>query len=182
MAELQIHPVTTDQLTSLRRLFDGARTTRHCWCMAFCSTPWQFASGWYGGGNRRRFEAMAGSESHPMGRLASRGDEPIGWVACGPRARYLAAIAGRSSLLRDRDRDEDVWLIPCLYVAPGDPPGVLAALVAAAVELAQDAGATAIEAWPTAAGVRQPALAHLGSEALFARHGFRRVTGPTELR
>ena len=61
MSEYEIRQVDTDQLELARRLFSGERATRHCWCTAFCSTTWQFARGWYGGGNRRRFEALAGT-------------------------------------------------------------------------------------------------------------------------
>ena len=120
MAGVLVQPVGPQQLDDLRRLFEGGRTTRHCWCMAFCTKGWQFASGWYGGGNRRRFESMAVSSPAPMGVLASVGETPVGWCACGPRARYTSAIAGRSSLLTDRPRVEDdtVWLVACLLSTP----------------------------------------------------------------
>ena len=51
------------------------------WCMAFCVTRSQFAAGWLNGGNQRRFGAMAAASSTPMGILASRAAEPVGWCA-----------------------------------------------------------------------------------------------------
>ena len=56
-----------------------------------------------------------------MGVVASVSGEPVGWCACGPRSRYVAAGGGRTGLLKDRDRDEDeaVWLLPCLFLGPG---------------------------------------------------------------
>ena len=86
--------------------------------MAFCVTRSQFAAGWFGDGNRHRFEAMAKGNATPMGILASVAGEPVGWCACGPRSRYTVAASGRSKILANRARaeDESVWLLPCLFV------------------------------------------------------------------
>ena len=150
--------------------------------MAFCSTSRQFATGWYGGGNRRRFETLGRTGPDPLGVVATSGGEPAGWCACGPRARYTVALSGRSSLLAERPRadDEDVWLIPCMIVRPGENAvGLAVPLLRGAVELARDAGATAIEAWPLARGVRRAADLHVGRQGMFARLGFSLVEQPT---
>ena len=181
MAQVEVHPVGPDQLDDVKALFEGERATRHCWCTAFCTTSWQFAAGWYGGGNRRRFETMAASSASPMGLLALVDREPAGWCACGPRARYTAAIGGRSSLLAGRPRDEDstVWLVACIFVGSAHRgSGVALPLLRAAVSLARDEGASAIEAWPLGAGVRSPGDEHLGREGVFVRLGFRCVQRP----
>ena len=150
--------------------------------MAFCTGGWPFATGWYGGGNRRRFASMAASGPAPMGVLASVGEESVGWCACGPRGRYTAAIAGRSSLLADRPRAEDdaVWLVACLFVDPGHrAAGIALPLLRAAVTLARDEGATAVEAWPLATGVRRRGEEHVGREGVFARLGFACIERPS---
>jgi hypothetical protein len=177
----QIRPVGPDQLGTLAALFGAYRATRHCWCTAFCTTSWQFATGWYGGGNRRRFEALAAASPVPMGLLALDGDVPAGWCACGPRSRYTAALAGRSRLLADRPReeDDDVWLIACLFVRPErSGTGLVMPLLRGAVAPAGEAGAAAIEAWPLARGVRRPGQDHVGREAVFTRLGFGRLDQP----
>jgi ribosomal protein S18 acetylase RimI-like enzyme len=177
----EIQRVDADHLDLARRFFSVERATRHCWCTAFCSTRGRFAAGWYGGGNRRRFEALARSEPDPMGLLALLDGEPVGWCACGPRSRYLTASAGRASLLAGRPRDEDqhVWLVACIVVRPDHPgPGVVRELVRAAVAHAEESGASAIEAWPLAVGVRRPGDLHVGREGVFARLGFRCVQRP----
>jgi len=79
------------QLDSVQRLFSRAPVTRHCWCMAFCSTRWQFATGWYGGGNQRRFETMAAADPHPMGVWLS--------VTAGPSDGWRAVRAPVTSRL-----------------------------------------------------------------------------------
>jgi len=179
---IDVQAVGVDRLDAVRTLFAAQRATRHCWCMAFCSTGRKFAAGWYGGGNRRRFEAMIGSGTHPMGVLASIAGVPAGWCACGPRSRYVAAIDGRSALLTDLARAEDdcVWLIACLVVAPAHRgTDIVMALLRRAVALAGEQGARAVEAWPLAAGVRDPALSHVGTEPVFARLGFTPLAEPT---
>ena len=182
VGEYAVQQVDADELDLVRRLFGGDRATRHCWCTAFCSTTWQFAAGWYGGGNRRRFEELAGSGQAPMGVLAVTKGEPVGWCACGPRTRYLAAMAGRSGLLAERPRreDQDVWLVACIFVRPDHRgSGVPGHLVRGAVSLARDHGASAVEAWPLAGGVRRPGSLHVGREGAFARLGFRCIQRPT---
>ena len=182
VADVHVRPVGPLQLDDLRRLFESSRATRHCWCMAFCTNGWQFAAGWYGGGNRRRFGSMAASGPAPVGVLASIGEQPVGWCACGPRGRYTAAMAGRSRLLADRPRDEDdtVWLVACLFIDSSHrATGIARPLLNAAVALARDEGATAIEAWPLAAGVQRRGEEHLGREGVFARFGFRCIQRPS---
>ncbi len=117
--EIDIRPVGANNVADLAGLFGIDRSTRHCWCTAFCTNSRQFAAGWFGGGNRRRFAEIAAASRYPMGVLALMDNEPAGWCGCGPRSRYTAAINGRSRLLRTRPRDEDdlVWLIACLFVA-----------------------------------------------------------------
>jgi len=181
LPDVDTWPVGPDDLADLAVLFDSERTTRYCWCMAFCVTRTQFAAGWFGGGNRRRFEAMTTTGTTPMGIVASVADRPVRWCACGPRSCYVAATSPRNPVLtgRDPDEDESVWLLPCLFVRAGHRgQGVSHALVRAAVQLAHDAGASAIEGWPMSGGDRQSADAFLGREEMFADLGFRCVDRP----
>lgn len=118
MVDVQLAVVGPSHLEDVGRLFAGNRTTSRCWCMAFCCTGRQFAVGWYTGGNRRRFEAMAAHG--PMGVLAMVDGEPVGWCACGPRSRFRAAEHGRGGPLAGRPRDDDasVWLLACTFITP----------------------------------------------------------------
>jgi GNAT superfamily N-acetyltransferase len=153
--------------------------------MAFCVTRGQFAVGWLNGGNQRRFKAMATDSPTPMGILASKDYEPVGWCACGPRSRYTTAISGRSKIMASRPRaeDESVWLLPCLFVRVGHRgQGVSHALVRAAVELARREGAIAIEGWPLAGSERRSADAFVGRESVFEDQGFARVDRPSPQR
>ena len=169
-------------MPDLATLFEMQRTTRRCWCMAFCVTRSQFAAGWLNGGNQRRFGAMAAASSAPMGILASQAAEPVGWCACGPRSRYNAATSPRSKIMRNRARDEDeiVWLLPCLFVRAGRRgQGITHALVRAAVELARREGASAIEGWPLAGSEQRSDNAFLGREQVFEDIGFSCIDRPS---
>ena len=181
-ADVDTRPVGPEDVLDLARLFESQRTTRRCWCMAFCVTRSLFTVGWLNGGNQRRFGAMAAASSTPMGILASRAAEPVGWCACGPRSRYVAATSPRSKIMRNRARDEDeiVWLLPCLFVRAGRRgQGVTHALVRAAVELACREGASAIEGWPLAESARRSDDAFVGREQVFEDLGFSCVERPS---
>ena len=149
--------------------------------MSFCVTRSQFAVGWFGGGNRHRFEAMATESAMPMGILAFVADEPVGWCACGPRSRYAVVTSGGSKIMSGRAaaEDESVWLLPCLFVRAGyRGQGVTYALIRAAVGLARRDGAFAIEGWPLASSDRKSGDAFLGSEKVFEDLGFSCVERP----
>ena len=118
----------------------------------------------------------------PLGLLASIAGQPVGWCACGPRSRYAAAEGDASRLLLRLDRNEDdaVWLLPCLFVGAGfRGQGVTQALMRSAVDLARREGAKAIEGWPTTESGPKSADAFLGRERAFAALGFRRVAWPS---
>ena len=128
---------------------------------------------------------MTADAVHPMGILASVSGEPVGWCACGPRSRYRTSVEGRGRLLLDRDRDEDelVWLLPCLFVRHDyRGQGITYALVRAAVELARSKGAAAIEGWPVSRPDTLAAETFVGREKVFEAVGFRRVAQPAPKR
>jgi hypothetical protein len=153
--------------------------------VGFCVTRSQFAAGWLNGGNQRLFGAMAAASSTPMGILASRAAEPVGWCACGPRSRYVAATSPRSKIMRNRARDEDeiVWLLPC-PLRPGRAPRPRGNPRARAcgVELACREGASAIEGWPLAGSERRSDDAFVGREQVFEDLGFNCVERPSRER
>jgi len=179
---ITIQPVT-DRLDDLADLFGTNGTTRGCWCMFFLVTNREFNSGW-GPPNRAAFEEFATAADTPAGLLAYSGGEPVGWCAAGPRSRYARAL--RSTVLKGRsaDEDDDVWLVPCFFVRrDARRSGVTRELLAAAVQLARQHGATAVEGFPLAHGDRHPSgEAYLGVEAVFESCGFTAVARPTARR
>lgn len=119
-----------------------------------------------------------------MGLLASLAAAPVGWGACGPRSRYLGDAPSRHPLLGNRPRSEDetVWLLPCLFVrADHRGQGISHAVVNAAITLAGEHHASALEAWPSSRD-SSSAEGFLGREELFSALGFRCVARPTASR
>jgi GNAT superfamily N-acetyltransferase len=184
VSPIEIRPATPDRLADLANLFGASKTTSGCYCMWFILPAKQCQAGWRDG-NRQAFESMAhelaGTTPEPVGLLAYRGDEAVGWCAAGPRSRYQRAL--RSPILKARDADEDplVWLVPCFFVRrDARKQGVTRALLESAVELARQRGAAAVEGFPLAGDARRSAAeAFLGVEPLFASCGFQAVARPS---
>jgi GNAT superfamily N-acetyltransferase len=177
---LAIEPVTPERLGDVATLFGTSKVTEGCYCMWFVAAAKETSAGW-GGANRQAFEALACSATEPVGLLAYREGEPAGWCAAGPRSRYARAL--RSPLVKGRNPDEDgsVWLVPCFFVRrDARREGVTQSLLQAAVALAREHGAVAVEGFPLAGDSRRSAAeAFLGVEPLFASSGFRVIARPS---
>jgi GNAT superfamily N-acetyltransferase len=177
---IEIRAATADQLDDVAGLFGVSKTTSGCYCMWFVLPAKQIQAGW-AEQNRCAFESMARDAAEPVGLLAYRDGEAVGWCAAGPRTRYARAL--RSPILKERDtaQDADVWLVPCFYIRrDARKQGVTRALLSSAVRLARQHGAEAIEGFPLAGDARRSAAeAFLGVEPLFASCGFEVVARPS---
>jgi GNAT superfamily N-acetyltransferase len=182
--QLTIQPATPDQLDDLAALFGTNKTTTGCYCVWFVAPTAKQCHADWGAGNRQSFEDMARASAEPVGLLAYRDGEAVGWCAAGPRPRYERAL--RTAALKKRDAAEDplVWLVPCFFVRrDARRQGVTRALLEAAAALAQRHGALAIEGFPYAGDARRSASdAYLGVEPLFASCGFQVVSRPSATR
>ena len=181
---IEIKTATPDRLDDVADLFDSNGTTRECWCMFHISSHAEFQAG-YGAGNRTAFEALAATEDAPLGLLAYQDGVPVGWCAAGPRSRYRRVIGPRTQVLAQRDtsEDDDVWLAPCFFTRVGRRrQGVTRELLNAAVELAGEHGAIAVEGFPRKAGVPPSVEDYLGREEVFEFCGFECIASPTPRR
>ena len=178
--DITVRAVDADRLDDLDTLFATTRTTTGCQCMWHIVTAKECQAG-SGEPNRAAFASLTVDSPDPVGLLAYRGDDPVGWCAAGPRSRYARAL--RSTQLKERDPAEDdtVWLVPCFYVRrDARKAGVTMSLLRGAVDLARSRGATAVEGFPLAGdGRRSAADAFLGVEPLFAACGFTAVARPS---
>ncbi|MCU0494750.1 MAG: GNAT family N-acetyltransferase [Chloroflexaceae bacterium] len=106
----------------------------------------------------------------PVGVLAFRHGQPVGWCSIAPRETYT--LLERSTTLQRVDA-LPVWSVVCLFVAPGlRRQGLSVKLLMAAVTYAIAEGATIIEGYPV-----EPDQSYrfMGSPALFIQVGFREV-------
>jgi GNAT superfamily N-acetyltransferase len=181
--EVDIKPLTPALFDDLAEVFAPTPAAQGCWCTWMFSSHKERIAGW-GEGNRARFEEKASTSSTPLGMLAYSDEQPIAWCATGPRSRYTSVISPRATIMRGRDpnEDDDVWFVPCFVTRVGfRRSGVTYALLNAAVELAREHGAKAIEGFPIAGDVRG-ADEYLGREILFQRCGFECIARPSPRR
>jgi len=141
---LAFHPVTPERWGDLEKLFGVRGASGGCWCMWWRLPRAQFNQQ-VGQKNKETLKAMVDS-GEPPGLLAYAGDEPIAWCSVAPREAFPALE--RSRILKRVD-DEPVWSIVCFFVAkPYRRQGVMAAVLAAAVEYARAHGARIVEGYP----------------------------------
>ena len=108
----------------------------------------------------------------PPGLLAFEGALAIGWCQLTPRE----ALPWLDKSWRLKRVDEvPVWSISCFYIRKGyRKRGVSSALITAALEVAKQAGAPALEAYPLDAELT-PSASSTGFVTTFLRAGFKIV-------
>ncbi len=179
-ADLTFQPLTPKLMDDLGTVLKGSWGST-CWCMFPRLTDAQMkALPGDGAVKDRRRAAMtklARRRDHAPGLVAFDGDEPVGWVAFGPRPEFARVDKSRATPPVD---EEPIWIIPCITVlkaARGQ--GIAIGLIKAAASYAFEKGAPAVEAYPRADKKRTGAdNIYFGTEPLFRRAGFETVRGP----
>jgi GNAT superfamily N-acetyltransferase len=164
-----ILPLTPDLWPALEDLFATHWPVCHCWCMY-----WRIGSDYRqrpDRDNRADFHELV-RQGPPPGLLVFTGGLPVGWCQLTPRASL--PWLERNWRLKPVD-DLPVWAISCFYVRKGyRRKGVTAALIGAALAVAREAGAPALEAYPLDASLT-PSASSTGYVSTFLRLGFREV-------
>jgi GNAT superfamily N-acetyltransferase len=134
--------------------------------------------------NRQLFSDLVETEKDPVGLLAYENKVPIAWCSVGPRSRYARAIKTPTFKGRNPDEDDDVWFIPCFYVRKENrKQGVTKQLLESAIVLAEQKGATAIEAFPFVSGKRRSGGGvQVGFEHMFLECNFEIIRTPSTSR
>lgn len=175
---MEVRPVDERSVDDLGELLCTEKTTAGCWCMWFI-VPVKDYHAAHGEGNRASFCELIATSKQPLGLIAYLGERPMGWCAAGPRSRYARAIRTPTYLGRDPEEDDDVWLLPCLFVRKeARGTGISEHLVRAAVGMAREHGASAIEAFPFAHGKRHSKDMQVGFETTFSRCSFGVIRRP----
>src|SRR5688572_16223482 len=164
-----IHPLTPELWPALEDLFGNQGAVNRCWCMY-----WRIGNDY----RKRPREANQAAlcelvkRGPPPGLLAFDGELAVGWCQLTPRA----ALPWLDRTWRlNRVDDLPVWSLSCFYIRKGyRKRGVTSALIAAAVEAARQAGASALEAYPLDGDLTSSA-SDTGYASTFARAGFKVV-------
>jgi GNAT superfamily N-acetyltransferase len=164
---LSVRPLTPDQWPALVDLFGKGGPCSRCWCMywrigdAYCKRPPV--------ANREALREVV-KRGPPPGLLAFDGELAVGWCQLTPRDAL--PWLDRAWRLKRVD-DVPVWSLSCLYVRKGyRKRGVTSALIVAALEVAKQAGAPALEAYPLDANLT-PSTSFTGYASTFERAGFK---------
>jgi GNAT superfamily N-acetyltransferase len=168
---LTVAPLTLQRWPALESLFGPAGASNGCWCMY-----WRMGPRYRDrprADNKDDLRQLAGSE-RPQGLLAFDGDLAVGWCELAPRADLDWLAHGRYFKPVD---DLPVWSLPCFYVRRTHRGrGVMDALIDAAIAVAGQAGAPALESYPVDTDVPgHTTNLFLGVASVFARHGFQVV-------
>jgi GNAT superfamily N-acetyltransferase len=114
-----------------------------------------------------------------LGILACADGRPVGWCNFGPRLSYPRLNRCRTLKCVD---SEQVWSIPCFFVARGfREQGVATALLRHALRALKQRGAKIAEGYPSKPdknGRYVPTFAWTGTHALFRQAGFEVVGNP----
>lgn len=160
--DLEFAVVTLERWGDLARLFEGRGGPSYCWCMVWREMPSDER-----GDNEAKRAALEGrvSAGEPVGILGYRDGEPVAWCSVAPRETFRP-MGGA-----DYEDGDVVWAIVCFFAVRAlRGTGVSRRLLAAACEVAADAGATVIEAYPV--DPESPSYGFMGRVPTFLDAGF----------
>lgn len=132
-------------------------------------------------GRKKRFRAIVRQGPAP-GLIAFHGETPAGWIAIAPRTEYRRLASSR--VLAPVD-DQEVWSVPCFFVArAARGKGLTVALLKAACVYAGSQGARIVEGYPNdPKQARLPAaFVWMGLASSYTAAGFREVARRSALR
>lgn len=181
-SRIKVKPLTSELIQDAEALFATSPETQGCFCTWFIIPVAQYQAGGQEANHGIFCDLIATSEV-PIGLLAYRDEEVVGWCAVGPRSRFARALRVPSFKGRDPAEDDSVWLVPCFYIRKDvRREGVARALLESAVDLGRRAGAPAIEGFPFAQGAKLSRESMVGVESLFASCGFEVTRRPSSTR
>jgi len=175
--KLVVKDLVPELWPALEALFGPRGACGGCWCMYWRLEKGERWEDLKGAPAKRRFKRLVES-GKAQGAIAFMGEEPVGWLAYGPRPEFPRLDRARTLACGDA---AGVWSLPCFYIKAGwRDQGVASALLAHALKSLPKRGARIAEGYPVnlKPGQRLPnAFAWTGTLALFARAGFE-LAGP----
>lgn len=162
---LAVHPVTPARWADFQRLFSAKGSPHYCWC-----TPYRFADA-HAMGKAEKEERMEGcvKQGTPVGVLAYRGGEPVGWCSIAPREAYAKLERSRTMPAVEA---QPTWAVLCFFVPRAERgEGIPLKLLRGGVAYAKENGAKVVEGYPwDTMGITSR---HRGHSSLFAAAGFK---------
>jgi len=173
-----IHPVTPEHRDAFQQVMGPSGACYGCWCTLFLMRPKDRQASTA----QDRRDLMLGriDAGPPPGLLMWQGNDPVGWMQIGPRARVPEWNNPRrsSTPLPDAPADDPgVWAITCFFLKSAvRGRGLSHDFVAAGIDYARANGARVLEASPMDQAKRSKSIGlFVGSTAVFERAGFETV-------
>jgi GNAT superfamily N-acetyltransferase len=172
VTELVVRPATPDRWDDVVALAGDNGFYSNCWCTWWLlpNKEWDSIGA---EGRRAVLEELVRDGDPPPGLLGYVDDEPVAWVAVGPRERF--GRMQRSTKLKPVDDADGVWAVNCFVVRKDHRrTGVSRLLLDAAVRFATRHGARHVEGVPIDTSGKAPGAAALytGVLSTFESAGF----------
>lgn len=173
------HPLTPGRWDDLVDLFGPQRgASSGCWCM----WPFLRAKDWQAFSRDDRRDALKAkvAEGPAPGLLAYRDGQAIGWIASGPRDRYVRFQLGKTSRPLETDTDDTIratHAVTCFYIRSGyRKDRLMARLLEAGVDHVRARGARYLDACPIESDKPlQWGEGFVGIASVFRRSGFEEI-------
>jgi GNAT superfamily N-acetyltransferase len=166
-AAIRVEPVTSETWKTFCRLFEAKGSPHYCWC-----TSYRVRNATELTGPEKKAIMQSSVESGvPIGVVACKGDEPVGWCSVAPRETYVRLERSRT-MPRVTPPATATWTILCFFVArPHRNQRVAQALLEGAVAYARQRGAEVVEGYP--ADTSGVSSTHRGHSRMFRSAGFK---------
>jgi GNAT superfamily N-acetyltransferase len=181
VAAVSVVPATADRWDDVVAVFEGPGDPGRCWCQWF----FRGASAERVDAEPNRAALRAQVSMRAPGVLGYLDGVPTGWCAVAPRPTYTRLTRSRLLAFTDAEElaDPSVWAVTCFVVRrTARGRGLAGALLAGAVELAREGGATLVEGYPIDLAERprtSSAELYHGPLQVFLRAGFTEVARRT---
>ena len=186
-SSLTIVPANEASWEDLQAIFGTRGDPSRCFCQRYKMAP---GESWASVGAeelaaRLREQTECGNPRSltTSGLVAFLDGEPVGWCAVEPRPAYPRMLRNMRVPWEGRSEDkhdERVWALTCFVTRAGfRKRGITHALACAAVELARERGASALEGYPITTKEVILSELHVGTEAAFEAAAFAEAGHPT---
>jgi GNAT superfamily N-acetyltransferase len=184
VSEIAFRPLDPSTWPDLVRLFLSQHDARTCWCQYWRLDLDQRAAS-PPDARRRRFRRAAGL-GQPLGIIAYRGGEPVGWCSVAPRSDH-ERLNHEASF--GPGAGPETWSVTCFVVLAGERrAGLTHELLREAVAYARANGARVIEGYPVVRHLREDGspigapFRYMGDASIYRRAGFTDVAPPGRVR
>lgn len=165
-AGISVEPVTSETWETFSRLFEAKGGPHYCWCASYrVRGSFELTDA-----QKKAIMKSSVDSGVPIGVVARKGEEPIGWCSIAPRETYLRLERSRT-MPRATPAATSTWTILCFFVARAHrSQHVAQALLKGAVAYARRQGAKVVEGYPfDSSGISST---HRGHSTLFAGEAF----------